>query len=163
MDTAAQDGTPCTAPLFNTLKAAEAERAVTPTNRHLPNAIRAALAPFAPPQSEIHHVVVNHKEIDKELVAKGLEPLNAEQIECLNDPLLADEAADMLDDLQARCGVSAAACEAALPSAATTLSDEECQEIDMAVHQWKVSGGPARDHQERAIALEQGHRPRRIS
>lgn len=137
MDTAAQDGAP-TAPLFNTLKEAEAVRAVTPTNCHLPNAIRAALAPFAPPQSEIHHVVVNHQEIDKELMAKGHEPLNTEQIECLNDPLLADEAADMLEDLQARCGVSQAACEAALPNQA--LGNADRIDIDMAMHRYKTSG-----------------------
>lgn len=55
----------------------------------------------------------NHTAIDAELIAKGYDPLYKEQIDCLNDPERAEEAADMLDDLQARVGVSAAACEAA--------------------------------------------------
>jgi hypothetical protein len=88
MDTAAQDGAPCTASLFNTLKAAEAERAVTPTNQPLPTILRAALAPFAPPQSEVQ------------------------------------------------------------------LSDEDCQEIDMAMHRYKTNGGSQQYEQDLATGVK---------
>jgi len=39
-----------------------------------------------------------------------------------------------------------------------TLSDEYCQEIDMAHHRWKVGGGPVREHDARAVAIELGSR-----
>lgn len=34
------------------------------------------------------------------------------------------------------------------------LTDEYCQEIDMAHHLWKVGGGPVREHDARAVAVE---------
>jgi hypothetical protein len=41
------------------------------------------------------------------------------------------------------------------------LTDEDCQDIDMAVHNWKASGGPDRDHDERALAIQMGTLRRR--
>lgn len=43
--------------------------------------------------------------INSQLVSQKLEPLNEDQIECLRDRSRLDEAAGMLDDLHARCGV----------------------------------------------------------
>lgn len=44
-------------------------------------------------------------EINAQLESLHLTPLNAEQLACLADPHRAPEAAAMLDDLTARCGV----------------------------------------------------------
>jgi hypothetical protein len=44
-------------------------------------------------------------QINSQLVTLDLLPLTSEQIECLADPSRLDEAAAMLDDLAARCGV----------------------------------------------------------
>lgn len=38
------------------------------------------------------------------------------------------------------------------------LTDAEREEIDMAVYNWKASGGPVRDHEARAVAIEGGFR-----
>lgn len=38
------------------------------------------------------------------------------------------------------------------------LTDAEREEIDMAVHNWKASGGPVRDHDAQAVAIERGSR-----
>ena len=35
-----------------------------------------------------------------------------------------------------------------------TLTDAECVGIDMAIHRYKQSGGPAKDNQDRAVKLE---------
>jgi hypothetical protein len=43
--------------------------------------------------------------INTQLAALNLLPLTSEQIDCLVDPARLDEAAAMLDDLAARCGV----------------------------------------------------------
>lgn len=64
---------------------------------------------------------MNTQAIDAELIALGCDPLNAEQIECLNDPERAEEALDMLDDLMARVGVSAEACTPAIASLRSAL------------------------------------------
>ncbi len=42
-----------------------------------------------------------------------------------------------------------------------TPTDEYCQEIDMAHHRWKLGGGPVREHDARAVAIEL--RSRRLS
>lgn len=54
--------------------------------------------------------MANTERIDAALIALGCNPLNAEQIECINDAECADDALGMLDDLIARVGVSAEAC-----------------------------------------------------
>jgi hypothetical protein len=43
--------------------------------------------------------------INTQLAALNLLPLTSEQIQCLTDPARLEEAAAMLDDLAARCGV----------------------------------------------------------
>lgn len=45
------------------------------------------------------------EDINTQLREMNLIPLNEEQLVCLADPERVDEAAAMLDDLQARCGV----------------------------------------------------------
>jgi hypothetical protein len=44
-------------------------------------------------------------QINAQLAALKLQPLNQEQIDCLRDRSRLEEAAGMLDDLRARCGV----------------------------------------------------------
>lgn len=39
-----------------------------------------------------------------------------------------------------------------------TLSDAECVGIDTAHHDWKQNGGPVREHDARAVAIERGSR-----
>ena len=39
-----------------------------------------------------------------------------------------------------------------------TLSDAECADIDAAHHDWKRNGGPVREHDARAVAIELGSR-----
>lgn len=48
--------------------------------------------------------------VNAELTDKGLDPLTLEQQACLRDVARRAEALGMLDDLQARCGLSATAC-----------------------------------------------------
>ena len=36
-----------------------------------------------------------------------------------------------------------------------TLTDQEREEMDMAIHRYKQNGGPAKDNQARAVKLEQ--------
>lgn len=50
---------------------------------------------------------------------------------------------------------------AAIPEPAATIrpfvhDEAEALAIDMAMHRWKMSGGPARDNEERALALQEG-------
>lgn len=40
------------------------------------------------------------------LACLKLAPLTDEQIDCLNDPTRYDEALDMVDDLECRCGIN---------------------------------------------------------
>jgi hypothetical protein len=47
------------------------------------------------------------RQVNREFMARGLSPLTAEQLECLGDPTRADEALDMIDDWEARLGMSA--------------------------------------------------------
>lgn len=44
--------------------------------------------------------------LDHDLAARRWNPLTVEQIECLTDPARTDESLDLLDDLEARCGIS---------------------------------------------------------
>lgn len=37
------------------------------------------------------------------------------------------------------------------------LSEADCEEADMALHRWKMSGGPARDNERRALNLQMSH------
>ena len=39
-----------------------------------------------------------------------------------------------------------------------TMSEADCEEADMAIHRWKKSGGPVREHDARAVAIELGLR-----
>lgn len=45
-------------------------------------------------------------EVNAELLAMGLSPVNQEEIDCLTDPTRADEALDMVDDWSDRLGLS---------------------------------------------------------
>lgn len=45
------------------------------------------------------------EQINAQLATLTLQPLNEEQLECLRDPARLPEAAGLLDDLAARCGV----------------------------------------------------------
>jgi hypothetical protein len=44
-------------------------------------------------------------EANDSLALHDCEPLDGEQVECLLDPTREDEACDMVDDLEARCGL----------------------------------------------------------
>lgn len=35
-----------------------------------------------------------------------------------------------------------------------TMTEADCEEADMAIHRWKLNGGPARDNQARAEKLD---------
>lgn len=35
-----------------------------------------------------------------------------------------------------------------------TMTEADCEEMDMAIHRWKQSGGPARDNERRALHLQ---------
>jgi hypothetical protein len=46
-----------------------------------------------------------------------------------------------------------------LPTSQPVLATEaDCIESDLALLRWKQSGGPVREHDERAVAIEQGSR-----
>lgn len=38
------------------------------------------------------------------------------------------------------------------------IDEADCIEADLAMHRWKQSGGPAREHDARAVAIERGSR-----
>lgn len=44
--------------------------------------------------------------VNADLTANGLTPLNDEQVACLNDADRTDEALELIDDLEFRCGLS---------------------------------------------------------
>lgn len=35
-----------------------------------------------------------------------------------------------------------------------TMTEADCEEADMCIHRWKLSGGPARDNERRALDLQ---------
>ena len=35
-----------------------------------------------------------------------------------------------------------------------TMTEADCEEADMCIHRWKVGGGPVREHDARAVAIE---------
>ncbi|MEO8391190.1 hypothetical protein [Polaromonas sp.] len=131
-----------TAPLLTQLQLRSVVRAFSPTSR-----------PFGPLTDDPCHLASRHQAIDDDLVALGYEPLTADQCECLSDPQRAEEAADMLDDLQARLGVGAAACEAA------GLNSTEAQAIqaDLAYNVDKAGRG-YKQHEDTALRLQM-HNP----
>lgn len=38
------------------------------------------------------------------------------------------------------------------------MTEADCEEADMAIHRWKLNGGPVREHDARAVAIERGSR-----
>lgn len=40
------------------------------------------------------------------------------------------------------------------------MSEADCEEADMVLHRWKMSGGPARDNERRALNLQIQSNPR---
>ncbi len=44
--------------------------------------------------------------------------------------------------------------------APVVMSEADCEEADMAIHRWKMSGGPARDNERRALDLQIQANPR---
>lgn len=40
-----------------------------------------------------------------------------------------------------------------------TMTEADCEEADMAIHRWKMAGGPARDNQAQAEKLDRQHGP----
>lgn len=42
-----------------------------------------------------------------------------------------------------------------------TMTEADCEEADMCIHRWKQGGGPVREHDARAVAIEL--RSRRLS
>jgi len=39
-----------------------------------------------------------------------------------------------------------------------TMTEADCEEADMCIHRWKQNGGPVREHDARAVAIELGSR-----